>query len=58
MPDVLISFLLTSALLCWYWQYTRRAAPVVRICGRCSDMVRLAPGWPTKCPSCGAFLIG
>jgi hypothetical protein len=58
MPDVLISFLLTSALLSWYWQHTRQAKPVVAICRRCSDMVRLAPGWPTPCPSCGTFLIG
>jgi hypothetical protein len=56
MLDQLISFLLTGALLCWYWQHTRQAKPIVTVC-RCGDMVQHIPGWPTRCPSCKGLIL-
>ena len=55
MPDLLISTLLCAAVVLWYWQCQQAAEPIVTICGRCGDLVQHTPGWPTRCPSCGAF---
>lgn len=56
MSPTLYSLLLLAALAVAYVHVARQAKPVVTIC-RCGDLVEHPPGWLTRCPSCGAFII-
>jgi hypothetical protein len=51
------SLLLLAGLACWYTAYALSQPPVLRIC-RCGDAIYLVPGWPSKCPSCGRWMVG
>lgn len=48
--------LLSAAIALLWWQHTHFADPVVTIC-RCGDLIRHAPCWPARCPSCGEILF-
>lgn len=49
--------LLCAAIALLYWADRMQRDPVVTICRRCGDMVRHAPGWPVRCPSCTGLVF-
>lgn len=51
----MIGLLLSLAIVLLWWHHATHASPIVTIC-RCGDLVRHAPGWPAKCPSCGEII--
>lgn len=56
MPPEIIGLLLCAAIALLWWQDRRQAEPTVTVC-RCGDLIQHIPGWPTRCPSCSAFIL-